>query len=79
MANCKLLLKDAQIVKSLIVTNKLYLSRFKKHYRMYKDAVDNKTSGPVISLQSAIEKKISRNSPCPCGSGKKYKSCCGIV
>ena len=21
--------------------------------------------------------KISRNSPCPCGSGKKYKRCCG--
>lgn len=23
------------------------------------------------------EKKIGRNSPCPCGSGKKYKKCCG--
>ena len=22
-------------------------------------------------------KKIGRNSPCPCGSGKKYKYCCG--
>ena len=21
--------------------------------------------------------KIGRNSPCPCGSGKKYKNCCG--
>lgn len=21
--------------------------------------------------------KISRNAPCPCGSGKKYKNCCG--
>ncbi|MDF1881230.1 preprotein translocase subunit SecA [Sulfurimonas sp. MAG313] len=24
-----------------------------------------------------LEKKIARNDPCPCGSGKKYKSCCG--
>jgi preprotein translocase subunit SecA len=24
-----------------------------------------------------IEKKVSRNDPCPCGSGKKYKQCCG--
>ena len=24
------------------------------------------------------EKKIGRNDPCPCGSGKKYKKCCGI-
>ncbi len=23
------------------------------------------------------EKKIPRNAPCPCGSGKKYKNCCG--
>ena len=24
-----------------------------------------------------INKKIKRNEPCPCGSGKKYKKCCG--
>ena len=30
--------------------------------------------------QSAIKtKKISRNAPCPCGSGKKYKHCCGKI
>lgn len=23
------------------------------------------------------DKKIGRNAPCPCGSGKKYKKCCG--
>ena len=22
-------------------------------------------------------KKVGRNDPCPCGSGKKYKFCCG--
>jgi preprotein translocase subunit SecA len=22
-------------------------------------------------------KKVARNDPCPCGSGKKYKQCCG--
>ena len=25
------------------------------------------------------ERKIGRNDPCPCGSGKKYKQCCGKV
>ena len=25
------------------------------------------------------DKKIGRNDPCPCGSGKKYKNCCGRV
>ncbi|MDY6845072.1 MAG: SEC-C metal-binding domain-containing protein, partial [Thermodesulfobacteriota bacterium] len=24
-------------------------------------------------------KKIGRNEPCPCGSGKKYKRCCGVI
>ncbi len=24
------------------------------------------------------EKKVARNDPCPCGSGKKYKNCCGM-
>ena len=28
--------------------------------------------------QVIAEKKIGRNEPCPCGSGKKYKKCCGI-
>ena len=23
------------------------------------------------------EEKVGRNDPCPCGSGKKYKKCCG--
>ena len=24
-----------------------------------------------------VQKKVGRNDPCPCGSGKKYKNCCG--
>lgn len=31
--------------------------------------------GEVISFQT--REKIGRNDPCPCGSGKKYKKCCG--
>jgi uncharacterized protein YecA (UPF0149 family) len=23
--------------------------------------------------------KVGRNDPCPCGSGKKYKRCCGLT
>jgi len=32
-------------------------------------------AGPVTIRRS--EKKVGRNDPCPCGSGKKYKKCCG--
>jgi hypothetical protein len=34
---------------------------------------DQKKSGTVVK-----EKKVGRNDPCPCGSGKKYKKCCGV-
>ena len=30
-----------------------------------------------IDAEPLGEKKIARNDPCPCGSGKKYKQCCG--
>ena len=29
--------------------------------------------------KSAIPKKMKRNEPCFCGSGKKYKHCCGAL
>jgi len=29
-------------------------------------------NGPILK-----ENKVGRNDPCPCGSGKKYKKCCG--
>jgi uncharacterized protein YecA (UPF0149 family) len=31
-----------------------------------------KPSNPAVAVE-----KIGRNDPCPCGSGKKYKKCCG--
>lgn len=30
-----------------------------------------------LSKQVVNEVKVGRNDPCPCGSGKKYKKCCG--
>ena len=44
-------------------------------------AAVNSTAGdeqeqPVAPIVNAVP-KVGRNSPCPCGSGKKYKQCCG--
>ena len=33
--------------------------------------------GKQVARKPAVSKKIGRNDPCPCGSGKKYKKCCG--
>ncbi|HQQ89941.1 MAG TPA: SEC-C metal-binding domain-containing protein, partial [Oscillospiraceae bacterium] len=39
---------------------------------------DMGVGGDGSSPASPIKKKkIGRNDPCPCGSGKKYKNCCG--
>lgn len=35
--------------------------------------IETEENKPHIDL----ERKIGRNEPCPCGSGKKYKNCCG--
>jgi hypothetical protein len=32
---------------------------------------------PAISLPYIAPPKTGRNEPCPCGSGKKFKECCG--
>jgi preprotein translocase subunit SecA len=51
----------------------------RQHEKQYKNV---STSGPgdetAAKKEPIINKeKIGRNDPCPCGSGKKYKKCCG--
>jgi preprotein translocase subunit SecA len=41
-----------------------------------KDLVVN-TSEEIKKAPVKTENKVGRNDPCPCGSGKKYKQCCG--
>ena len=40
-----------------------------KQHELY---IDQKKANTIVK-----PKKIGRNDPCPCGSGKKYKHCCG--
>ena len=30
------------------------------------------------TVRKTVKQKVGRNDPCPCGSGKKYKKCCGL-
>jgi SWIM/SEC-C metal-binding protein len=60
-------------------------SIFKKHDWKYKIELERKKSEDIADLEILLnwpqpkeaEKKIGRNEPCPCGSGKKHKKCCG--
>ncbi|MBO8093926.1 MAG: SEC-C domain-containing protein, partial [Prosthecochloris sp.] len=40
----------------------------------YENKSDNTLKKEPVKRQGD---KIGRNDPCPCGSGKKYKKCCG--
>jgi preprotein translocase subunit SecA len=43
--------------------------------------IERGPGGPPARGRSAPAKpgKVGRNDPCPCGSGKKYKKCCGAT
>jgi preprotein translocase subunit SecA len=38
----------------------------------------NRGEGSLVSQTVRRGRKVGRNDPCPCGSGKKFKKCCGI-
>lgn len=56
-----------------ILKDPAYVERLKRHYRMFRETVN----GPSPRQPVRRENKIGRNDPCPCGSGLKYKHCCG--
>lgn len=41
------------------------------------DMMDGKLPKSNVDTYKRVQPKIGRNDPCPCGSGKKYKKCCG--
>ena len=51
-----------------------------KHFRNYRRAMDEALKrGKYINIPYCRKiKKVGRNDPCPCKSGKKYKKCCGL-
>jgi len=48
------------------------------HYRKFERQRMNfyNSEDSTMPTPISIPKKVSRNAPCPCGSGKKYKHCC---
>ncbi|HFC36155.1 MAG TPA: preprotein translocase subunit SecA, partial [Candidatus Moranbacteria bacterium] len=46
--------------------------------KMQENASSNKQGENVKQQPLVSDKTVGRNDPCPCGSGKKYKKCCGL-
>ena len=58
----------ARIAEKLATEQKL-----KEAARIFNHSQDEEEA----SNAEVASKKVARNDPCPCGSGKKYKQCCG--
>lgn len=57
----------AEHLSNLPQWDSIYDAETRKHF-----ALEQKKSKTIVKGE-----KIGRNDPCPCGSGKKYKKCCG--
>ena len=66
-------------------TARAVLSVIPRPQEIKREAVAKVTSAGFVgsgekSVKKPVKKdvKVGRNDPCPCGSGKKYKKCCGL-
>ena len=74
---------DTEYLRDILLKDYDRLSKFYSGY-YYKNYPNRRYSRSYQSWDSDTDgtfrrqgKKIGRNDPCPCGSGKKYKNCCG--
>lgn len=44
---------------------------------IFTEAEQKAIAKEFLASVTAVSNKVGRNEPCPCGSGKKYKHCCG--
>ena len=81
--------EGSQMFEEMIYNIKLDTVKYLLHVQIEKAPERERVTRNVITNQgeeTAMKKKpirkektVGRNDPCPCGSGKKYKNCCGRV
>jgi len=62
-----IMLKEVSGIRIIIMNRHITLRKIYANNRVQKSSTENNTE--II--------KTKRNAPCPCGSGKKYRKCCG--
>jgi len=76
-------IRDSSGVKKAQAPKRLDLSKFEESKSDAGSALRGQPEGKERENRKAqpvrVEKKVGRNEPCPCGSGKKYKNCHGKV
>lgn len=74
--------QDPDQVKEAERRKKVDMSRLresKSDFTQYSDTGGGAPDRPQKAEPVRVEKKVGRNDPCPCGSGKKYKQCHGRI
>lgn len=57
------------LFQNVMMADPNYVARLRAHYELFKRSL---RARPWVNAS-----RPGRNEPCPCGSGKKYKKCCG--
>ena len=70
---------DSTVMKRRQQLRALFVRALSKEYEPPFDAPEAGTDIPEADEPAACRTsaKVGRNDPCPCGSGKKFKKCCG--
>ena len=64
----------------MLLTFPLNANKPPEREQVAKPDAPNAGAGDGSFRQQAVsKKKVGPNEPCPCGSGKKYKNCCGMI
>jgi len=69
---------DAEIASVYQISNRIH-EQLTAYDQVAREMAQQAQSGPVEKAKTIIREmpKVGRNDPCPCGSGKKFKKCCG--
>lgn len=69
---------NEEVVKTLAKVQIASEERVAQRPRIRNISTNLNEDGSSAVQQRVVGKKVGRNDPCPCGSGKKFKKCCGL-
>ena len=67
------------LFQNLLVKIKVDVIKFLLNMNLVISNEETKNEDVHKKVEAKSEKKVGRNDKCPCGSGKKYKHCCGSI
>lgn len=70
---------NAEVLMRLFRVQVRQESETEVRQRSQQRLIFNRSDGDGARQPAHAGKKVGRNDPCPCGSGKKHKKCCGVA